>query len=328
MPIDVSKLRGVKTIVAHRNPNGPCPDGVASALILRDVLPDAEVRFVTYGEELEELEATEGMLFCDIAPTAGRASDFVRAGAIVLDHHATHRDAVEQFGELGVLASEPGVSGAVLAFREVWLPLAYQGGQRPPNHATEGRSRGHIEHFATLAGIRDTWQRKHPQWDEACRVAAALAFWRWQDWPKQPFDSYGYTREFMPMIAIGDVLVEKNREGTERTLSKGYRLTTKKGTRVLVIPTLQTSDAAEANGDRDEVVMGFGYGLNEAGGIKVIFSLRSQTGYDVGAFAKSFPGGGGHKTAAGFSCTLDWNDPQPFELALYLLEKWERGSAL
>lgn len=322
--MNVEQLRGVKKILAHRNPNGPCPDGVASALIARDVLPDAEVRFITY-EDLDQLEAEEGLLFVDIAPTAARARDFLRVEALLVDHHITHLDVIKQFGELGVFSQEPGVSGAMLTYRHVWTTLAYRGAQRPRTHAEEGRSRGFVERFATLAGVRDTWQRKHPLWDESCRQAAALAFWRWQDWPEQPFDTYGYTKEFLPMLMIGDALVEKDRESTERTLAKGYRLVSAKGTRVLVIPSTRTSDVAELYGDRADIVMGFGFTLSEStGGLKAVFSMRSQTGYDVGAFAKSFEGGGGHKTAAGFSLVMPWDAPQPFEYALRLLNDWER----
>ena len=82
-PLD--KLMAVKTIICH---GGNCPDGVASAILLHDVLPDAELKFVQYGtEEQKALRATSGMLFADFSPHAETFQKFVDAGAIVLDHH-------------------------------------------------------------------------------------------------------------------------------------------------------------------------------------------------------------------------------------------------
>lgn len=43
--IDIDSLKAIKTIVTHAH----CPDGVSSALILHDVLPEAEVIFAQYG---------------------------------------------------------------------------------------------------------------------------------------------------------------------------------------------------------------------------------------------------------------------------------------
>lgn len=127
MPIELSKLQAVKTIVTHDN----CADGLASAMILRDVLPKAQLLFLQYNSpDHLNLEATEGMLFCDFSPPAGRVEEFTKAGAVVLDHHKGAKDIVAAFGEFGVFADEkddPGVSGAVLAFREVWLPLVHKG---------------------------------------------------------------------------------------------------------------------------------------------------------------------------------------------------------
>ncbi len=118
--IDVEKLSAVRRVIVHAN----CADGMASAMILHDALPDAEVVFLQHGTaEFLSLPATTGMLFCDISPPADRVAEFVGVGAIVLDHHKTVRDVVEAFGDCGVFADEtkePGVSGALLAYREVW----------------------------------------------------------------------------------------------------------------------------------------------------------------------------------------------------------------
>jgi len=145
--IPKSKLEAVTTIVTHKD----CPDGVASALILRDALPDRRIVFLAHGSaELRDFPAEHGQLWCDIVPPRERVKEFVDAGAIVLDHHRGARDIVEAVAENGVFAdeeAEPGVSGALLAYREVSVAL--------------GRADARLESFAKLAGVRDTWQRDH-----------------------------------------------------------------------------------------------------------------------------------------------------------------------
>src|SRR5882724_8183379 len=63
--IPLEKLKGVTHIITHAD----CPDGVASAMVLRQVLPTAEVRAIQYEtHEHKKLEAKPGMLFCDFSP--------------------------------------------------------------------------------------------------------------------------------------------------------------------------------------------------------------------------------------------------------------------
>src|ERR1700754_3177520 len=102
MTLSLEKLQAVKTIVTHDR----CADGVMSSIILKDVLPEAEVKFLQYGVEQEELEAAPNMLFCDFSPHPKRVTDFVAAGALVLDHHKTARDVVSAFGADGVFGDE------------------------------------------------------------------------------------------------------------------------------------------------------------------------------------------------------------------------------
>ena len=167
MSFTIEKLRTVRTIVSHRN----CPDGTASALILHDALADngkLNLIFAQYGTEaLEKIPVEAGMIFCDITPPPDRTQEFVDAGALVLDHHKTAESTVRAYGENGIFSSEPGVSGAMLAYREVWHPIYLTGSEHmafPTN----------IEGIALLAGIRDTWQKEHVLWLEACHQAWRL----------------------------------------------------------------------------------------------------------------------------------------------------------
>lgn len=157
-------LSRITRIITHAN----CPDGIASAMILHDALPDASVEFVQYGTpEHRDMHATPGMLFCDITPPRERVSEFVGAGAMVLDHHAAQKDIVDAFGENGVYACETGKSGAWLAYWHVWRNIAFN---------ACGIDNDNVKHFARLAGIRDTWWKGHELWTEACEQAAALMF--------------------------------------------------------------------------------------------------------------------------------------------------------
>jgi len=301
MTLSTTDLRSVRTIVTHAN----CPDGIASAMILSHALPDAYVAFVQYGTpEHERMLAEPGMLFCDITPPRERAMEFAEAGAIVLDHHKGARDIVEVFGERGVYADEqadPGVSGAMLAFSEVYRPLFGLHEQ--------------VADFATLAGIRDTWQTKHSRWKEACEQAEALKFFGFQG----PLGRAWLSEQ---EEYVGTLLFEKKLAAARSIAETGlyklgnWRLFNDGGGR--------TSDVAEVVRELEpqvDGVVGFHYAVTSDGKMNLVFSMRSgRDGVDVAAIAKA-NGGGGHTRAAGFSVDAllgGWSHPPDtcFEIAL------------
>lgn len=292
IPLDV--LRAVRTIVTHAN----CADGTATALILHHALPDAEVVVLAHGSpELASFPAAPGQLWCDIAPPAARVAEFVEAGAIVLDHHKTARPVVEAFGERGVFADEerePGVSGAVLAFREVWRHIE-QDYVREITHANAVA----VERLATLAGVRDTWQRDDSRWPEACAQAEALRFWPWEHWARlEPYSWPG-------LLKIGTVLLERKALDVDRAIRSARRFNVEILRVVCFQGVNETSDAAEKLGDEADLVVGFVYdwpaGQSAPETARVQFSLRSRGSFDCASFARMY-GGGGHSRAAGFHC--------------------------
>lgn len=324
--VDVEKLAQVRTLITHRREGALCPDAVAAAIVVRDVLPQIAIRFVSYGEELALLKPTPGMLFVDIAPSPERAVAFREVGAIVLDHHETAREVVESFGDNGVYAdryAEPFVSGAMLAFREVWTPLAYRKGQRPGNHYTEGRGASGVHRLAFLAGVADNHVTGSSAYEDACEQAAALAFWPFESFPAPAFDSYGTGQALREMLAIGKVLRRKQKAETTRLVKIGSRFTTERGTRVVVVPSRETADAAEEIGGDADVVVGFSFGLSASGLPTMIVSTRSLTTFDCGEFCKA-NGGGGHLRAAGFEFELDLEDGHPYAILADVLECWEK----
>lgn len=319
MPIPLEKLQAVKNVVVH----DACPDGLASAMILRACYLTADVKFVQYDTKAhKELEAQPNTIFADFSPHPDRVDDFKRAETIVLDHHKTQKGVVASFGELGVFgdeATEPGVSGAVLAFREVYLPLL----AHEMKSLDEGlRHQGDaairlIQDFATLAGVRDTWQTKNPRWRESCEQAAALFFWPPEALLSVEPDRWG------EKLSLGPLLLEKQLKRSKRNADNSYRFTSAKGTRVAVFEgTTSASDAAEYLHDAVDLAIGFDIFMQDGQPV-MLWSIRSHTNFDCGAFCKAH-GGGGHLRAAGFKLVLQPDDPNPFTLAKRVIEAYEQ----
>lgn len=322
--IPIDKLKAVKKIYSHEN----CPDGISSALLCHDALPAAEVVFVQHGTlAFKNLVAEPGLLFVDCVPPPSRVQEFLDAGSLVLDHHSGSRSITEAFGDNGVYAdvvTEPGVSGALLVYRHVWLPIKQLG------------SSEYAFGFATLAGIRDTWQRGDSQWRAACCQAEALRFWSWEKWAaiKDPFAA-GHN-ELTAMLAIGEPLLSKHEVSVQKRIDSSWRYTTVKGTKLCVFSGLSyTSDAAELLDQEVDIVVGFDFFYEPdpkavphttgALGHKMVCSSRSHTGYDVSALARRF-GGNGHKAAAGFSQRFNWiAAPNPYGYLKDMIDAHESG---
>lgn len=340
--IPLEALRGVRTILAHAYPDGPCADGLAAAMICKDVLPDADVVLLAHETvAYEKLAPTPGMLFVDITPPPETAGAFREAGAIVLDHHDDKEDLIASFGDRGVFAHskrQPGVSGALLAFWEVWLPLqteldAVRAAMEmtplpdmvPPGHIhrflPDMVPPGHIHRFAVLAGIRDTWQKQDLRWMEACEQAAVLLFYNPSEWlDDRPLDGARLHRR----LAFGRDLVARYRRETAALVEHAYRFKTSWGARVVVLPSARISDAVELLPETD-IVVGFSYHSLDAPSLKLSFrSPKREDGVDVSRIARTLKGGGGHRHSAGASLRLDLGftsaDLNPYNEIKTLLE--------
>jgi len=337
--------------IVHAN----CPDGILSAILLRDALPKTEIQFVQYGTPAyTALKPEPGVLYADFSPpvrTKKSLSEgyivepedvsllqaYVDAGTLVLDHHATAKPVVEAFGGNGCYRDEPGVCGATLVCDHVWKNQDYF----------------FFEEVVTLvirAGIRDTWQRKSTQWREACAQAAVLMFFPWSHWEKRDLDDIVHDLAYQN--GFGETLLQKREIEVKEAVEKVYRFTSAKGTRVVVFegPAL-SSDVAEFVHDHADLVIAFGYdvekgpegrgelaashpsvldGSRKVGDVDPLFvyvprirlSTRSHTSFDCAAFAKAH-GGGGHTKAAGFSLDVHPSDKNPYEYVRELVTVWE-----
>lgn len=341
--IDIDKLKNITHLVTHK----ACPDGYASALIVKDALPDVKVSFMAYGtEEHKNLAALPGILFCDFTPWLPSKSSecpipetpveeyrkamlkvWLDAGAICLDHHPTAKDIVEAFGENGVFGlNEKNECGAWLAYEHVWLPItaATSSPTRGIVTLSSDDAHGFVREFAELAAIRDTWKRDDPRWQQACEQAAELIFWGFEHRSKA-IKAGGIPGWAVRDERLGKHLLEKQLSAAQRSLDESLRFKTAGGLDVIMFQGVSTtSDAVELYGKSD-LVVGFHYRV-DAGKLKLQFSTRSHTGFDCAAFAKSHPGGGGHKAAAGFTVEVSPEvSVNPYRLFQLLLEEWEGG---
>jgi hypothetical protein len=327
--IELDLLQNVTHVVTHDN----CSDGIASAMIIRDVLPNAKVTFCQYGTKLhQEIPAEPGMLWCDFSPPVSRVQEFLDVRTIVLDHHGgPAKESTLAFVEkgLGAFADEktdPGVSGAQLAFDNVWLHLAHErdkgilSAPYPEEFQKLSSERAHrvktLQELAQLAGIRDTWQKNDPRWQQACETAEAVRWWPWELVEKTPWG------QWPELFRIGPILMARNMRNVEKCIEGAFRFTSRKGRKVTVFEGLKpSSDAAEKMGETNDLTIGLGF-LVESGEPKMIFSTRGRGTFHCRNFALAF-GGGGHVKAAGFSVPLQPDSPQPFELARILLDRYE-----
>jgi hypothetical protein len=324
-----SRLDDVKIVVCHRNPDSACPDGTASAVLLRDVFPDAKILFASHLDVKKIAPPQDKMLFCDVCPRAEDIEGYLAAGAIVLDHHKTDKDTVLRFAaaERGVFGDETlerGVSGAVLAFRYAWFPMAHP--EAAPGDAArvdlfDSEDRNAFE-FARLAGIRDTWVRESPDWDVACALAEGLRFWPLERIPATPFAGR-LDIGLAPIFGAGEILVDRAHRKAQGDIARG-RIIARGGFTFLIVPTIETSDLADIVADEVDLVVGFSHAWDpatDASSTQLSLRSRGRPGrdrFDCAAFAKHY-GGGGHTGAAG--CRVS-NIRDPFGAIDKLVSDW------
>lgn len=302
--ITIEKIRKCKRLITHAySPTVECPDGIASAMLIKAALPDIEVVFCAYGTDQHlGMEARHGDIWCDFTPHRDQVEKHVRAESVVLDHHKGARDIVEQF-RFGVFADEkddPGVSGAGLALREIYEPLCQASGGDMAAIGEQMFLMAHLrgaQHLAFLAGVRDTWQRSSPFWKDSCAQQAALVFIGASKLLESEIPYLSHEEQL-----LGDLLVERREREAESAARNAIRM----GSLLVISSSELTSDTAEAIKRLDlaehrgsKVLVGFSYRI-EPNDVSIVFSMRSIGETDVLKIAQE-NGGGGHTKAAGFT---------------------------
>lgn len=312
----VKKVLEAKTIVAHDH----CADGTASAVLLKGLVPEAEVVFCQYGTaQHKQLPVTPGMVFVDFSPHPDRVGEFVEAGAVVFDHHGTQKEVVAAFNEYGIYEDGPGICGATLVYKHLWQPLVRTG-------ELQGdivRMDQFAVKLALLAGIRDTWQNKDSQWEEACIQSGVLEFMPTGVTLGQSL--LDLAASWDRYLWVGKILWQKRQKTIMKLASSGYRFTTKKGTRVIVLSLNgnNASDVSDVYGTEADLVVGGFYVFTTGDETpKLVLSCRSKTTYDVATLCKSH-GGGGHPKAAGMTLDTKPEDPHLYSYAERLIRSYE-----
>ena len=331
-------LRGVRKVIAHANVGAACPDGTAAALVIKDAMPDVEVVFCPYGPKHRELVPEPGVLFVDFSPYAEREKDpphaltplgreqvdaWVRAGALVLDHHDGTDDVVARFGDRGVFGdTSAGVSGAVLAYEEVWRPICQELDYHPLNDV--------VREFARLAGVRDTWQKKSGTWRSGCEQAAGLCFFPWKRLRshfglRQADDRLCHWNALNHALGeVGGVLIEQQRAADAITVAGAHKFSVSdrdgRAWSVACFEGLRgVSDCAELT-DTDVTVAWSYFVRSGEQLLKCSVRSRSLAGapaFNCAALAQRY-GGNGHPGAAGFYASAPAMSPYAWvELALW-----------
>jgi len=301
---DIERLKRVTQVIGHKS----CPDGTAATMICARALTELganfRVKFVQYDtREHHELEAGPGQLFVDITPPVGRWSDWIEHDPIVLDHHDTAE--VATTGLRGVYGY-PEESGATLAFEHVMRPvMANAYGPDVDYLDTRPESPyGRWQRFAHLARIRDTWQKKHPDFETGCGMSHGVMFYG-------SFDLVDAAREdrvdFDKIQEVGSSMYRKLMWKAKLYAETAHRFEVTKRGRTYKLGIFNcsekaTSEAAHILLDEHGCDVAAGYFmLIEDGEVCYSVSLRSHKvdGVPVNKVAERY-GGGGHPPAAGF----------------------------
>jgi oligoribonuclease NrnB/cAMP/cGMP phosphodiesterase (DHH superfamily) len=157
----IDSFKKVDEIYCHAS----CPDGTGSALVCAKVASVVgvfpKIKFIQYGtKEHLELEAKPNQLFVDITPPLNRWQEWQDLGVLVLDHHKTAENATRMLNGVFGNSSQSGTS---LAFEYLMYPIR----DKIDNYEQ-------WERFAKLCAIRDTWDNKNSEWEQAAALAHGL----------------------------------------------------------------------------------------------------------------------------------------------------------
>lgn len=315
--VPIEKLASIKKFICHGN----CPDGLASAIILDDAFPGVEIVFAQHNKTI--LTPEPNVLFCDYCPV-DNVDEWREQEAVILDHHKGVEGIVRSFKyhAFGDEVNDPGVSGAVLAYRHAWL---VNDEQDPSDRALW---RNTVERFARLAGIRDTWQTAHEDWHAGGEQAEMLMFYPVEDWlgPVVAGSRLNLILRDAGVLAgrreAGRVSYAKRlKSAREMAENATHYVSAAKGTRVAIMPVQYVSDAADVLADRCDIAIGFHYGMDK-GQPSLLLSTRSRGQYNCAEFCKYFKGGG-HTNAAGAKIPFDLSQGNPFVTIMRLIEQYE-----
>jgi len=258
--------------------HGGCDDGFGAAYAMWRALPETEFYGGAYQQEPPDCSGRDVYLvdFSYKRPVMGRIIEQAKT-VTVLDHHKTAQAEIQPLIEAGAVLGEFDMdrSGAMMTW----------------NWFHDGPAPRLIEYIQD----RDLWRKELPQCNE---VIMAL-----RSYP-QTFNVWHrlMTRDFSELLVDGKAihryyrtLVDQAKASAQYAMFKGKA----QPVPVANVPHYLASEVAGELAESHDFAACFWH--NKDG---ITWSLRSRDGFDCGAFAATF-GGGGHVGAAGFRESKD-----------------------
>ena len=286
----INKIKACKRVYFHSN----CPDGIIARNFMHYILSNGyndatTVEFIAQNPG-KPAELVDGAVFVDLSPIPEQYEAFLKAGAVILDHHNTVLPLFEQFkdqypDQLVFGETDKTESGAWLAYLclDQWM------------QTTDFifKNTGQFKVVAKMIAIGDCWDKSDPVVFENSRSLGKYIALYGNDYIEIPGGDF---------ISRSQEYGRLTRDTTART-SKSFIRRTHGDLEVLFYNTREgISDLAElarVTFGADLVVAWYQQSVKNDGEV-TSFSLRSNDSFDCGKFAKTFDGGGGHVHAAGF----------------------------
>lgn len=287
------KLASARRVYYH----GGCPDGIIAREFLKQYLGNENVHleYIPISPS-QKLEVTEHSAFIDVTPLPEQFEDFLRAGAIIMDHHNSMKPLFEQFeatypNQLLFGETAEGESGAWLAYSVVMETYSHV-----PSYPPSKETADHWALVARMIAVGDCWIKEDPMFEKARYLGQHVAL------IGNDYESGIPTPEFIQhAIQFGELKSKEVKRLADHVMFRDIC-----GIRVGF--TNQTKDIS----DLSEILRSH-YGANLVVGWQqqrkkmdnlpmevTTFSFRSDECIDVGAFAKFLSSrGGGHARAAG-----------------------------
>lgn len=264
-----------KTIIIYHS---PCPDGFTSAWVARKMFPDAE--FYPTGHYNQPPDVTgKDVFILDFAYNRETLLALLddASSITVLDHHKTNEKALEG---LVFCKFDMHKSGAGLTWD-------YFFGNKPFGLYSKPWLIDYVQD-------RDLWQWRLPYSREVCAALDSYPY-EFEVWDKLA------NREIEDLAAEGAAIRRYQNQAVDRVMRHAREVVFEGH----LVPVVNCSTLIDDVGSRLAIGKPFSVLWRQSGDGIYIYSMRSdEDGLDVSEIAKKFPGGGGHKHAAGFSTNI------------------------
>lgn len=272
--------------------HGNCQDGFTAAWACWMAHPDWEYYPAKHGDAPPDV-LNRDVYMLDFSYKRPVIEDIMMKAKslVILDHHKTAQEDLK-----GPFACDPAGTADVRIIFDM-----DKSGARLAWEYFHGGSQATVPQFVRFVEDRDLWRFDFPETKAftAALFAEDYDFETWTSWYRNTKMSYSGTDwdAIEDYVLTGEAILKKQAKDINELLSNKFRINIQ-GHNVWTcnLPYIFASDAASLLAEGEEFASTYYFD-----GKKYVFSLRStQTGADVSEIAKQFPGGGGHKHAAGF----------------------------